>query len=243
MGASNIQRGVTIDLRGLNNIELSENQSIVSLGVGASWGNVYSQLDHFNLSVTGGRAFGVGIGGLSIGGGISYFGPRYGWTCDMVTNYILVLANGSIVNANQEENSDLLWALRGGTNNFGIVTRVDLQTFKQGDIWGGVVYHALSTINEQIVALSEFNTPATYDEYSSLISSFGYSGADGVSIIVNNMENTQGVADPPVFQQLSSIPSLESTMRITNMTDLSTETEKLQVNGLRYVSVLFGTCS
>ncbi|KUJ19297.1 FAD-binding domain-containing protein, partial [Mollisia scopiformis] len=235
-GASNIQGGITIDLRALDRIELSQDRSIVSLGVGASWGSVYSYLDGLNLSVTGGRSFGVGVGGVSIGGGISYFAPRYGWACDMIINYVVVLADGSIVNANQDENPDLLWALRGGTNNFGIVTRVDMQAFEQGGIWGGVVYHPISTVDEEIAALSEFNTPDTYDDYSSLISSFAYSGANGISLIINSMENTKGVVKPPAFQPFANIHSLGSTMRMTNMTYLSMETEAMQVNGLRYAS-------
>ncbi|TVY78300.1 Bifunctional solanapyrone synthase [Lachnellula suecica] len=234
--AANIQNGVTIDLRGLDSIELNEGSSLVSLGVGASWGSVYAQLDQYNLSVTGARAFSVGVGGLSIGGGISYFGPRYGWVCDMVVNYVVVLASGPIINANQQENPDMLWALRGGTNNFGIVVRVDLRTFQQGDIWGGVVFHPLSTASQQIEALSKFNTAGTYDDYSSLISSFGYLGADQASFIINNMENTRGLVDPPAFQDFTSIPSMQSTMRITNMTDLSIETETQQVSGLRETS-------
>ncbi|TVY16612.1 Bifunctional solanapyrone synthase [Lachnellula arida] len=234
-GAANVQDGVTIDLRGLNSIEINPDGPLVSVGVGASWGSVYTQLDHYNLSVAGARAFSVGVGGLSIGGGISYFAPRYGWTCDTVMNYVIILANGSIINANQHENPDLLWALRGGTNNFGIVVRVDLQIFQQGDIWGGVVYHALSTASQQIEAISEFNN-GTYDDYSSLVSSFAYSGAAETSFVINNMEYTKALANPPAFQNFSSIPFLQSTMRITNVTDLVTETETLQVSGFRQAS-------
>ncbi|CAG8959241.1 hypothetical protein HYFRA_00012599 [Hymenoscyphus fraxineus] len=234
--AANIHDGVTIDLRGLDGIELNTEDSLVSVGVGSSWGSVYTQLDEHNLSVAGARAFSVGVGGFSIGGGISYFAPRYGWGCDTVMNYVVVLANGSIVNANSQENPDLLWALRGGSNNFGIVVRVDLRTFPQGNIWGGVVVHDLSTASQQIEAVSKFNNPDAYDEYSSLISSFGYIGAQGTSVIINNMENTKGLANTTAFQNLSSIPSLQSTLRITNMTNLAEETETQQVSGLRETS-------
>lgn len=232
-GAANIQDGVTIDLRGLNGIELNAENSLVSVGVGSSWGSVYTQLDQHNLSVAGGRAFSVGVGGFSLGGGISYFAPRQGWGCDTVMNYVVILANGSIVNANLQENPDLLWALRGGTNNFGIVVRVDLRPFQQGPIWGGIVFHDLSTASQQIEAVAEFANADAYDDYSSLISSFGYLGVDGTAFIINNMENTKGLANAPSFQNLSSIPSLQSTLRITNMTDLAEETETEQVSGMR----------
>jgi hypothetical protein len=51
----------------------------------------------------------------------------------------VVLADGAVVNANCEENSDLWYALKGGSNNFGVVTRFDFQTFAQGDLWGGSI--------------------------------------------------------------------------------------------------------
>ncbi|KAI0885807.1 FAD-binding domain-containing protein [Annulohypoxylon maeteangense] len=230
-GASNIQGGVTIDLRGLDAITKNRNGSMVSVGAGATWGSVYAYLDNYNLSVVGGRTSSVGVAGLSLGGGISYFGPRYGWTCDTVINFETVLANGSVINANENEHPDLLSALRGGGNNFGIVTRVDMQSFRQGSLWGGNVQLSMSTHDEEIAALAEFSTRPTYDENSSLIGTFGYSG--NTSFIINSMEYTKDEANPAAFQQLLKIPSLSSTLRTTNMTDLSAETEMLQANGMR----------
>ncbi|KAI7780583.1 oxidoreductase [Diaporthe eres] len=130
-GASNIASGVTIDLKGLHALEISPDSSTASLGVGLTWDAVYAQLDHLNLSVAGGRAAGVGVGGLTIGGGLPWHGPRYGFTCDTVKNFEFVLYNGSIVNVNDNENPELLWALRGGTNNFGIVFIMPLPVLKK----------------------------------------------------------------------------------------------------------------
>lgn len=232
-GASNIDSGVTIDLRGLHTVEISPNSSTVSVGVGSTWDAVYAELDHFNLSVAGGRVAGIGVGGLTTGGGLSWHGPRYGFTCDTVKNFEVVLYNGSIVNANDNENPELSWALRGGTNNFGIVTRVDFETFEQGDLWGGVVQYNVSTSQEQIAALSSFNSIGNYDEYSSLEMSFAYSGAAGAAFVVNTIEYTKPTVNPGVFQNISKIPSLASTMRLTNMSDLVTEIAAMQAPGLR----------
>lgn len=230
-GSANIQDGVTIDMRGVDDIELNSDRSVVSIGAGANWGSVYTQLDLYNLSVAGARDSTVGVGGLVTGGGISYFGPRYGWACDNVLNYVVVLANGSIVNANRHKNPELLWALRGGSNNFGIVVRADLQTIAQGEIWGGVVFYDFSTADKQVEAIAAFNQHDTYDEFSSLVPSFAYS--NGSSLVVNSIEYTKPVVDPPVFRNLMSIPSLKSTMRLTNISDLVGEAESLQTNGLR----------
>lgn len=232
IGASNINGGVTIDLRGLDSISLNPDDSTVSVGVGATWGSVYSYLDPMNQSVVGAGAYSVGVGGVTIGGGISYFGPRYGWTCDTVVKFEVVLADGSIVNASEDENADLFWALRGGASNFGIVTRVDMEAFDQGNLWGGALTHEISVSDQEIDAIVKFSSTADYDEYASLIGTFAYT-EDG-PFIVNSIEYTRDEANPTAFQGFLQLPFLSSTLRSTNMTDLATETDRFQMRGQRY---------
>lgn len=62
----------------------------------------------------------VGVGGFTLGGGLSFMSAAHGFACDNVVNYEVVLANASIVNANENENRDLFWALKGGGNQFGM---------------------------------------------------------------------------------------------------------------------------
>lgn len=88
-------------------------------------------------------------------------------------NYEVVLANGRIINANANENSDLWLALRGGSNNFGVVTRFDMKTFKQGQLWGGTIYYNISTVSEQLKALFDVNSEDN-DQDAALIMNFGY---------------------------------------------------------------------
>ena len=231
---------MTIDLSGLSGITLSSTRSdtaarpIASVGVGSTWGSVYARLDPLQLSVNGGRAGDIGVGGLTLGGGISYLGLRTGWTCDSVANFEVVLADGRIVNANNDENSDLLWALRGGTNNFGIVTRVDLQSFDQGGMWGGQVIQSFDTAEEQMVALATFNEADSYDEFASLLTTLVYSGSQGLQVVVNDIVYTKPVMDPPVFGTLTGISPLSSNLRITNMSDLAAEMDVNAPNGFRY---------
>ena len=72
---------------------------------------------------------------FTLTGGISFFSERHGWSCDNVIGFEVILANSTIVHASEHDNSDLFWALRGGGNNFGIVTNVMLQTFEQPRSW------------------------------------------------------------------------------------------------------------
>lgn len=256
-GAANSAGGVVIDLRSLNAIELDVDHSTVSVGVGASWDMVYTKLDPLGLSVNGARAASVGelelpltvsfllpliilsirkgVGGLTLGGGISYFSPRYGWTCDTVTNFEIVLADGSIVNTNPASNKDLFQTLKGGNNNFGIVTRVDLTTFEQGPIWVATNYYNLTLVDEVIAQLVQINSPTAYDEHASLSTTFAYSQAQNLAIMSSNLQYTKPVENPPVYKGFYSLPSLMSTSRITNMSSLAIAVEALQPGGSRRV--------
>ncbi|GAB1311770.1 FAD-binding PCMH-type domain-containing protein [Madurella fahalii] len=235
-GAANIAGGVVLDLRLLNSIEVSPDQGTALIGVGATWGEVYAMLEPLGLSVAGGRVADVGVGGLVTGGGISFFSPRYGWTCDTVSSYQVVLADGSIVKVNADENSDLWWALRGGSNNFGAVTAVSMDTFDLGKIWGGSVYYSLSTIDKHLEAFAEINSPDAYNEYASLITSFGFAAGHGAAI-VNAIEYTKAEENPAVFAPLMEIPAMRSTMRLDSITNIAIEQGSFSRKGMRQLFV------
>ena len=86
-GSANIANGVTIDLGALNSVSVSSDHSITSVGGGARWESVYLKLDAMELAVSGGRVADVGVGGLTTGGGNSFFAPREGFVCDNVENF------------------------------------------------------------------------------------------------------------------------------------------------------------
>lgn len=222
---------MTLDLRKLNSVKLNSADKTVSVGAGGSWDLVYSQLDPMNLTVNGGRTAGVGIGGLSTGGGISYFSTRYGWTADTIVNFEVVLADGSIVNANANENSDLLWALRGGSNNFGVVTRIDIQTYEQEPFFGGYAYHFSNVWVEEVQEFVKINDAATYDEFAHLTLTYAFSA--GGLVIANQMEYTKAVENPPVFAKLRALPELFSSFGISPVAKLSQDLKNQAVSGQR----------
>lgn len=94
----------------------------------------------------------------------------------------IVLANGHIVNANQESNADLYKALKGGSNNFGVVTRLDLRAIPQGEFWGGVAFYNSSLIPALLDNLSAFDQGDSYDPFSQLTVLFGRAGNNTISI-------------------------------------------------------------
>ncbi|KAH8810761.1 hypothetical protein F5884DRAFT_875578 [Xylogone sp. PMI_703] len=234
--AATIEDGIVIDLSAINQVTVAEDHTVTSVGPGVRWIDAYLKLDAMGLAIAGGRVASVGVGGLTTGGGVSFFSPRTGFVCDSAVNFEVVLANGSVVNANHEENSDLWYALKGGSNNFGAVTRFDFKTFNQGLLWGGSIVFPIETLPEQLSAFVNFASTENYDPYASLINSVGYVPAAGTMFVSNSIVYTAPVANPPAFQQYTSItPQLSNTMRISNLSDFALELNAGTPYGFRQI--------
>jgi FAD/FMN-containing dehydrogenase len=105
-------------------------------------------------------------------GGIGFFSPERGWSCDSVVNFEIVLSSGIIANANATSNANLFVALKGGLNNFGIVTRFDLEIFEQGPMWGGVIIYPNSSDEALLDTLTAVKNPEQFDPHA--IFTFGF---------------------------------------------------------------------
>lgn len=147
-----------------------------------------------------------------------------------MSNFEIVLADGSIVNANAKSHADLFRALKGGNNNFGIVTRIDLATFEQGPLWASTVYTSLSLVDEVIDEFVKLNSADTYDEYTSYLTSFAYTQAQGVSLIDSELEYTKAINGlyPTVYQGYMNLPNLGQITQVINMTALSQRVASFQ---------------
>lgn len=157
-------------------------------------------------------------------GGNSFFTARYGLVCDNVQEFEMVLGSGEVVRATKGTRPDLFKAMKGASNNLGIVTRFDLFTFRQGPFWGGTVYYPLTTTDAQNKAFVNFNNAIKDDQFGSLIHTRAFDKASGQNIIVNSYEYTKPEVNPPIFHELLSIqPQLVNTMRISTLSDFTTE--------------------
>lgn len=123
-GHSGTEGGLVIDLRDLNSIEIDGETSTVWAGTGLSSGEVTRAVEQHGLIVGFGDSGTVGIGGLTLGGGIGYMVRKHGLTIDSLLAAELVTAAGDILVADADHHPDLFWALRGGGGNFGVVTRL-----------------------------------------------------------------------------------------------------------------------
>ncbi|KAI1405345.1 FAD-binding domain-containing protein [Hypoxylon fuscum] len=239
---SNIQDGITLDLGLLTGVELKE--GVVSVGAGERWGAVYKAVEAAGLGVGGSRSARGGIGGLCLSGGLSFFSSREGFICDNVVNFEVVLASGDVVQANAQENSSLWKALKGGGNNFGIVTRFDLRTYPQQPFWGGVVFYLASDANYpgQVGALvDEVRKPDASDETHIMVNlgysaQFGdhmmglnqvyYTGADASSAYGVKDSETGKISVPPMLKPFTSVKAQVdqlNSLRIMTLMEGATE--------------------
>jgi len=114
--------GLVIDLSPINYVRVEPSSRTVLVGGGCTWNQVDHATHAFGLAVPSGIISTTGVGGLTLGGGLGHLTRKHGLTIDNLLSVDMVLADGSFVVANAEENADLFWAVRGGGGNFGIVT-------------------------------------------------------------------------------------------------------------------------
>ncbi|GFF89615.1 FAD binding domain protein [Aspergillus lentulus] len=154
-GGASAKGGVLIDLSLFREVTVSDDRQNVALGAGVRWAEASRVLDEKGLAVVGGRSSDVGVAGYTLGGGISFFTPRFGLACSNVLTYEVVLASGKVVLATASSHPDLWRALKGGSNNFGIVTRFTVRCFPSTQIWSGFMYAPNSQSPKALVALHE----------------------------------------------------------------------------------------
>ncbi|KAH8722689.1 hypothetical protein GQ44DRAFT_774717 [Phaeosphaeriaceae sp. PMI808] len=217
-GAANSQGGVSIDMQSMATVGVTGDGSVAAVGAGATWDQVYSLLDQRNLAALGGRAAHVGVGG------ISFFSPERGFACDYVVNFQIVLPSGQITNANATFNKGLFIALKGGVNNFGIITRYDIKTFKQGTFWGGGITYPETAYDQLIAAFVKGKQPENYDPYTTMEPSFVYAGALKFFLGATSLYYTKPIVNATSLADFTSIqPQMSNTMRISNTTDFANE--------------------
>lgn len=130
----------------------------------------------------------------------------------------MVLADGSIVNANNETNSDLYKALKGGGGNFGIVTRFDMEALPYTDLYGGSVLWDTEYTDDVIDALTTFAALPESTADDAVIVLWVYNTAIGSDVVIaSSLVNIQGVANSTSFAKFNPIPSLSDGRAIVEL--------------------------
>src|SRR4051812_39204849 len=130
--------GLVIDLREMKRIAVDPEARTVRVQAGVTWGELDAATQEHGLAVTGGRVPSTGVAGLTLGAGSGWIERKFGYACDNLVEADVVTADGRFLRANESENPDLLWALKGGGGNFGVVTQFTLRLHELGPmVYGG----------------------------------------------------------------------------------------------------------
>ena len=136
--------GLMIDLSPMKGVRVDPADRTARAEAGLTWGEYNRETQAFGLASTGGVVSTTGIAGLTLGGGLGWLMGKHGLSCDNLISADLVTADGALVTASAERNSDLFWGLRGGGGNFGVVTSFEYQLHPVGPVLAGMVIHPMA---------------------------------------------------------------------------------------------------
>ena len=223
-GANNIEGGVTIDLQHLNWVIFDKDTNTVDIGPGARWKEVYAELEKHGRLVAGGRNGKVGVGGLLLGGGLTFFTGQRGFACDDVVSYEVVLADGRIITADaSNDHKDLFIALKGGSGNFGIVTKFTMQTFICDKIWGGFRILSKDNTEAALEAIEDFVPRAAVDVDSNLLLLIAYMPEQKGIAVIEALIQVGAVENAPTYDKLMAIPSVMDLCKFTTVREIVSE--------------------
>jgi len=235
-GAASTNHGVLIVMTRFTKMLLSADQTIASIGPGLAWGDVYNWISPYGRVVLGGRYAPVGVPGLLLGGGVSHYSGIYGWAANRVVNYEVVAADSRIIQANRSCNADLFWALKGGSSNFGIVTRFDLATVAEPLVFAGTLSYDMPYVSAFLDALKNYVAPGggIEDSSSALVPAlFVFPGQNLVQ--ANAVVFYDGdIPSPPALSNFTRTPTLSNTAHVRTYSDLMTETVTYGNRSFRY---------
>jgi FAD/FMN-containing dehydrogenase len=131
--------GIVLDLSLIRSIEIDPDQQTAWLETGLTAGEATNGLAARGLAVGFGDTASVGIGGLTLGGGVGFLVRKHGLTIDDVLAADVVTADGQLVRADADQHPDLFWAIRGGGGNFGVATRIQYRLYPLQTVTGGML--------------------------------------------------------------------------------------------------------
>ena len=146
-----------IDLSPMDEVHVDPAARRATVGGGAVWADVDHETQAHGLATTGGLISSTGVAGYTLGGGIGWLMRKHGLACDNLVAADVVTADGELIHASETENPDLLWGLRGGGGNFGIVTRFEFTLHPAGPmVYAGPIFYSADTARDLLRAFREW---------------------------------------------------------------------------------------
>jgi FAD/FMN-containing dehydrogenase len=153
--------GIVIDLSNLRGVRVDPAARTVRVEGGATLADLDRETQKHGLAVPLGVVSETGVAGLTTGGGLGWLRRKHGMTCDNVLAVEVVTADGKLVKANEQENTDLFWAVRGGGGGFGVVTSFEFQAHPLGpEVFLGFVFHPYEEARSLLKFFREFTATA-----------------------------------------------------------------------------------
>lgn len=143
--------GLVIDLSLMRRVEVNSEARTARADGGATWLDFDSATQAFGLVTPGGVVGSTGVVGLSLGGGIGHLTAQHGLTCDNIIGAEVVTPDGVQIHVNADENADLLWGLRGGGGNFGVVTGLEFRLHPLERVVGGRLMYSGAGVREALL--------------------------------------------------------------------------------------------
>ncbi|KAF2840459.1 FAD binding domain-containing protein [Patellaria atrata CBS 101060] len=233
VGFSSITGGPLISLKKLNQVTYNSATQTVKIGPGNRWENVSDALYGTGVTVVGGRIGNVGVGGYMLGGGLGFLSSQYGWAMNNVVEFEVVLADGSIVTASANSHPDLYKALKGGGNNYGIVTAYTVEAHPQGKVWAGEMIFTGDKTPKILKAVRDF--AENYDDDKAAIIATAETTVAGIVDIWVLFVFYDGPTPPPgIFDRFTSIGPVTVTARTTEYRDYIKTTQVFVLRGQIY---------
>ena len=165
-GQSGCDGGLVIDVSPMRAVEIDPIAKVARVEAGALLGQLDREALAFGLATPVGTVADTGVAGLTLGGGVGRIGRRFGLTCDNLSGAELVTADGSWVRVSETENRDLLWALRGGGGNFGVVTSFTFRLHEVSPLmYGGELTYPLTDARQLLRGFAEVSAAAPDELY------------------------------------------------------------------------------
>jgi FAD/FMN-containing dehydrogenase len=189
----------------MRNVEVDAERQIARSDGGATWLDFDSATQAFGLVTPGGVVVSTGVVGLSLGGGIGHLTAQYGLTCDHIVGADVVTPAGTLVHTSAEENEELLWGLRGGGGNFGVVTRLEFRLHPLREVIGGRLMYRGSGVREALLRYRDMVAHSPRDLSCQMSLAIDESLAPVLEI---DPCYTGSDSDPEPLRTLQSVPGL-----------------------------------